>query len=42
MDGSKLEEFKKEYGKTLITGFGTIHGINCGIIANNGFVFERS
>ena len=42
MDGSKLEEFKKEYGKTLITGFGTIHGNNCGIIANNGVLFSES
>ena len=42
MDGSKLEEFKKEYGKTLVTGFGTIHGNNCGIIANNGVLFSES
>ena len=42
VDGSKMEEFKKEYGKTLITGFGTIHGNNCGIIANNGVLFSES
>ncbi len=42
VDGSKLEEFKKEYGKTLITGFGSIHGNNCGIIANNGVLFSDS
>jgi 3-methylcrotonyl-CoA carboxylase beta subunit len=42
VDGSKMEEFKKEYGKTLITGFGTILGNNCGIIANNGVLFSES
>ena len=42
VDGSKMEEFKKEYGKTLFTGFGTIHGNNCGIIANNGVLFSES
>ena len=41
-DGSELEEFKKNYGITLVTGFASIHGYNCGIIANNGVLFSES
>lgn len=42
LDDSKLFEFKKNYGKTLITGFGHIEGIPVGIIANNGILFSES
>jgi 3-methylcrotonyl-CoA carboxylase beta subunit len=41
-DGSRLEEFKKEYGPTLVTGFARIHGHPVGIIANNGILFSES
>jgi 3-methylcrotonyl-CoA carboxylase beta subunit len=34
VDGGKLEEYKKEYGKTLICGVGRIEGWAVGIIAN--------
>jgi 3-methylcrotonyl-CoA carboxylase beta subunit len=41
-DGSRLAEFKKEYGPTLVTGFAHIHGHPVGIIANNGILFSES
>jgi 3-methylcrotonyl-CoA carboxylase beta subunit len=30
-DGSRLDEFKKEYGPTLVTGFARVHGHPVGI-----------
>ncbi|MGH3216258.1 MAG: carboxyl transferase domain-containing protein, partial [Trebonia sp.] len=41
-DGSRLAEFKKDYGPTLVTGFARIHGHPVGIIANNGILFSES
>ena len=42
VDGSEFDEFKKEFGTTLITGFAHIQGQICGIIANNGVLFSES
>lgn len=42
LDGSKFHEFKANYGKTLVTGFGKIMGQDVGIIANNGILFSES
>ena len=42
VDNSELDEFKKEYGITLVTGFSYINGIPVGIIANNGILFSES
>lgn len=42
VDGSKFQEFKENYGKTLVTGFAKIHGYPVGIIANNGVLFSES
>lgn len=42
VDGSRFHEFKREYGKTIVTGFAHIHGQHCGIIANNGVLFSPS
>ncbi|KAI9788733.1 MAG: Methylcrotonoyl-CoA carboxylase beta chain, mitochondrial [Peltula sp. TS41687] len=42
VDGSEFAEFKKEYGGTLITGFGRIYGQQVGIVANNGILFSES
>lgn len=42
VDGSKFHEFKAEYGKTLVTGFAKIMGMEIGIIANNGILFSES
>ncbi|MCC6921082.1 MAG: methylcrotonoyl-CoA carboxylase [Alphaproteobacteria bacterium] len=42
VDRSELDEFKKLYGTTLVTGFAHIQGIPVGIIANNGILFSES
>ena len=42
VDGSKLQEFKADYGKTLVTGFAKIAGIPLGIVANNGVLFSET
>jgi len=42
VDGSRFQEFKKEYGATLVTGFARLHGHPVGIIANNGVLFSES
>ncbi len=42
VDGSKLHEFKANFGKTLVTGFAHIWGFPVGIIANNGVLFSES
>lgn len=42
VDGSRLHEFKSNYGKTLVTGFAHIWGNPVGIIANNGVLFSES
>jgi 3-methylcrotonyl-CoA carboxylase beta subunit len=42
VDGSELDEFKRLYGPTLVTGFAHIHGYPVGIVANNGILFSES
>ncbi|MEH6527485.1 MAG: carboxyl transferase domain-containing protein [Sneathiella sp.] len=42
VDGSEFDEFKKNYGTTLVTGFAHLHGYPVGIIANNGILFSES
>ncbi|MBD0747433.1 carboxyl transferase domain-containing protein [Streptomyces sp. CBMA152] len=42
VDGSRFQEFKSEFGQTLITGFARIHGHPVGIVANNGILFSES
>ena len=42
IDGGEFQEFKAEYGTTLVTGFARIHGHPVGIIANNGVLFGES
>jgi acetyl-CoA carboxylase carboxyltransferase component len=42
VDGSRLGEFKKHYGTTLICGFARIEGITVGILANNAVLFSES
>jgi 3-methylcrotonyl-CoA carboxylase beta subunit len=42
VDGSRLHEFKANFGKTLVTGFAHIWGMPVGIIANNGVLFSES
>ena len=42
VDGSELDEFKANYGTTLVTGFAHLFGMPVGIIANNGVLFSES
>jgi 3-methylcrotonyl-CoA carboxylase beta subunit len=42
VDGSRLLEFKRLYGPTLVTGFAHLWGHPIGIVANNGVLFSES
>lgn len=42
VDGSAFQEFKAEYGKTLVCVFAEIAGFRVGILANNGVLFSES
>jgi acetyl-CoA carboxylase carboxyltransferase component len=42
VDGSRFEEFKPLYGRTLVTGWASIHGFPVGLIGNNGVLFSDS
>ena len=42
VDASELDEFKADYGTTLLTGFARIWGYPVGIVANNGILFSES
>lgn len=40
VDDSEFDEFKANYGTTLVCGFAHLYGYPCGIIANNGILFS--
>ncbi|ARU56890.1 acetyl-CoA carboxylase carboxyltransferase subunit alpha/beta [Oleiphilus messinensis] len=42
IDESDFDEFKKQFGSTLVCGFARIWGYPVGIIANNGVLFSES
>ncbi|SOD60963.1 3-methylcrotonyl-CoA carboxylase beta subunit [Streptomyces zhaozhouensis] len=42
VDGSRFQEFKAEFGQTLVTGFARLHGHPVGVVANNGILFSES
>ncbi len=42
VDGGEFQEFKADYGTTLVTGFARLHGHPIGIVANNGVLFSES
>jgi 3-methylcrotonyl-CoA carboxylase beta subunit len=42
VDGSRCQEFKADYGATLVCAFARIHGHPVGIVANNGILFSES
>ncbi len=42
LDAGAFQEFKAEYGDTLITGFGRINGHQVGVLANAGVLFTES
>lgn len=41
VDGSRMEEFKRLYGRQLVTAWASIHGYPVGILANNGVLFSE-
>ncbi len=42
VDSSKFQEFKPEWGESIICGFSNIWGHQVGIIANNGIIFSEA
>ena len=42
VDDSRFDEFKANYGTTLVTGFAKLEGQRVGIVANNGALFSES
>ena len=42
VDDSHLQEFKKDYGTSLITAFSRIMGYPVGILANNGVIYGET
>jgi 3-methylcrotonyl-CoA carboxylase beta subunit len=42
VDASEFDEFKAQYGKTLVCCFARLYGVPVGIIANNGILFSES
>ena len=42
VDGSRLEEYKAEYGSSLVCGWASVHGYRVGILANQqGVLFSK-
>lgn len=42
IDGSKFQEFKANFGTTLICGFARFYGHLAGVLANDGILFSES
>lgn len=42
VDGSRFDEFKKNYATTLVTGFAHLWGYPIGILGNNGILFSET
>ncbi|KNC81376.1 methylcrotonoyl-CoA carboxylase beta chain, mitochondrial [Sphaeroforma arctica JP610] len=42
VDGSRFDEYKSNYGTTLVTGFSRLYGYPVGIVANNGVLFSEA
>ncbi len=42
VDGSEMDEFKRNYGTTLVTGFAHIEGLPVAILANNGILYSET
>lgn len=40
VDGSKLDEYKKDYGKTIVCGYAKLNGFSIGIVANQKMVVK--
>ena len=41
VDGSRMEEYKPQYGKTIVTAFARMGGYSVGIVANQGLAVKR-
>ena len=42
VDGSRFDEYKREYGRSLVTGWASVHGFRVGILANQqGVLFSE-
>jgi acyl-CoA carboxylase subunit beta len=42
VDGSRFEEFKPRYGRSMVCGWASIHGYPIGILGNNGVIYPES
>ena len=42
VDGSRFEEFKAQWGSTLVCGWASVHGFPLGILANNGVLYPNA
>jgi len=42
LDGSELDEYKRDYGPTLVTGWGRLGGYPVGVVANQKLVVKRA
>ncbi len=42
VDGSRFEDWKPRYGRTMVCGFARIHGYPVGILGNNGVIYPDS
>ncbi|MGF1503207.1 MAG: carboxyl transferase domain-containing protein [Paracoccaceae bacterium] len=42
VDGSRLDEFKRRFGESLVCGFAELRGRTVGILANNGVLYSES
>ena len=42
VDGSVFDEFKQQYGNTIVCGFAEVQGQPVGIVANNGILYSES
>ncbi len=42
VDGSRLDEFKRRFGESLVCGFAAIRGRTVGVLANNGILQSDS
>lgn len=42
LDASEFQEFKANFGKTLLCGFGRLYGNLVGVLANDGILFSES
>jgi 3-methylcrotonyl-CoA carboxylase beta subunit len=42
VDGSLFHEYQPDYGTTLVCGFAWLHGMQVGLLANNGVLFNDS